>query len=142
MTYWTAVIRRGFVFPLLLTVTLTGCGVDTDGKRAVSGDITLQGTPLDQGTIAFFVGDVPTPTAECLITDGKYALPAEQGLLPGKYVVRIRSTEEVPITPDEYAAGKTAPPGKERIPERYNTATEQAVDVPTIGTTKFDFRIE
>src|SRR5205809_6737048 len=91
---------------------LTGCG-NADGKRAVSGSVQFQGKPLDQGTISFYPLDSPKPGAEALITAGRYSIPADQGLLPGKYVVRLRSTEEFPITPDEYAAGKTAPPARE-----------------------------
>ena len=63
-------------------------------------------------------------------------------MLPGKYVVRIRSTEEFRITPEEYAAGKTAPPARERIPKKYNEESQETVEVQASATNAFNFKIE
>jgi hypothetical protein len=119
----------------------TGCD-DTGGKKGVSGSVQFQGKPLDQGTISFYPPDSPKPAAEALITDGRYSIPADQGLLPGKYVVRLRSTEEFRITPDEYAAGKTAPPARERIAAKFNEKSQETAEVKTSGANAFDFQVE
>src|SRR5687767_4430562 len=94
-------------FAALFFAVVIGCG-SSDGRRAVSGTVTFQGKPLDRGTIDFYRTGEPTVAAGTLISDGRYEIPAEKGLLPGKYLVKIESPEAFPITPEEYAAGKTA----------------------------------
>jgi hypothetical protein len=121
-------------------LSVAGCE-NTGGKSAVSGSVSLKGEPLNKGTITFLLPEAKTPTAEALIENGKYALPAVSGLLPGKYRVRISAIEEFPITPEEYAAGKQPPPNRERIPAKYNTDSQEMVEVVK-GKNQFDFQIE
>ncbi len=67
-------------------------------------------------------------------------VPAENGLAPGKYTVRISSTDGGgPATggladvPDVEA--------KERIPPQYNVQTTLMAEVKESGENKFDFQI-
>jgi hypothetical protein len=122
-------------------LAFVGCE-NTGGKVGVSGSVTLQGAPLDKGTIDFFVPEATRSTAQASIENGSYSLPAVQGLLPGKYLVKISAIEAFDITPEEYAAGKKAPPPKERIPAKYNTESQQIIDVQKSGANRFDFQIE
>jgi hypothetical protein len=123
-------------------VVIWGCGADANGKRAVSGTVTLNGAALDTGTITFLkLPEAATPEAACLITNGTYSIPAEQGLPVGNYQVKISSPEQFVITPEDYAAGKTAPPARERIPPNYNSQTTQTVEVKESGSTQFNFDI-
>lgn len=138
---WKSLLATIGLFAVVTAVVFSGCG-DPNGPQAVSGSITFQGKPLDQGTISFFAPDAPSPAAACLITDGRYDIPASQGLIPGKYLVRITSTEEFRITPDEYAAGKTAPPAKERIAAKFNTESQTTVEVKPSGGNRFDYQVE
>lgn len=121
-------------------LSLAGCE-NTGGKSAVSGSVSLKGEPLNKGTITFLLPEAKTPTAEALIENGKYALPAVSGLLPGKYRVKISAIEEFVITPEDYAAGKQPPPNRERIPAKYNTDSQEMVEVVK-GKNQFDFQIE
>lgn len=142
-------MKHFYVFFLalpLLLVLQAGCQ-ESNGRLAVAGSVQFQGKPLDQGTLAFHAVELANSppalesAAECLIADGRFSLPAEQGLLPGMYLVRIRSTEAFDITPEEYAAGKTAPPPRERISEKYNTASTLTVTVGTSGNS-FSFTVD
>ncbi len=119
---------------------LAGCE-NTGGKIGVSGNVSLKGAPLDKGTITFLVPEEQTPTAATSIENGKYAIPAVSGLLPGKYRVRISAIEEFPISPEEYAAGKQPPLNRERVPAKYNTDSQEIVEV-TKGKNQFDFNLE
>jgi hypothetical protein len=121
-------------------LSLAGCE-NTGGKLAVSGSVSLKGEPLNKGTITFLLPEEKTPTAEALIENGKYSLPAVSGLLPGKYRVRISAIEEFVITPEDYAAGKQPPPNRERVPPKYNTDSQEMVEV-TKEKNQFDFQIE
>jgi hypothetical protein len=123
-----------------------GCKkADTGGRLAVSGTVKFQGSPLDQGTIEFTSsGGGPTVFTGGMIKDGSYSVPAEKGLPPGTYRVKISSVaggaapaEEMPGMPAEGAA-----PPEERIPAEYNSATTQEVTVTSDGPNKFDFDIK
>lgn len=125
----------------LAVLCLTGCE-DTGGKVGISGAVTLQGQPLDKGTIDFFEPEAMQRTAGAPIENGKYSLPAMKGLLPGKYRVKISAIEAFDISPAEYAAGKKAPPPKERIPAKYNVQSQEFIEVQKAGKNQFDFPIE
>src|SRR5262249_29596955 len=134
---------RRILLTLIACLSFAGCSGYSGPLRAVKGEVTLQGAPLDQGTVTFFAPQSQTPAAVALIKQGKYMLPAEQGLLPGKYRVVPNSLPSREVTPEEYAAGKSplAEP-QERIPAKYNTASQEEVEVTDKGPNEFKFAIE
>src|SRR5262249_58411829 len=73
-----------------------GCGpaaVDDLPRQAVWGKVTLDGQPLEQGTITFTPATgSPTP-GMVSITGGSYSIPQAQGLVPGPYKVSILSKD-------------------------------------------------
>ena len=112
-------------------------------RCAVQGEVTWKGAQLDQGTISFHVPDSQAPAATALVAGGKYALPAEQGLLPGNYRVVISSIAARTVTPEEYAAGKSPLAGaEERIAAKYNAESVLAISVTDAGPNRFDFRVD
>jgi hypothetical protein len=72
----------------LVGAALTGCG---SRQSTVSGQVTLDGTPLASGTIAFVPADGATASAETLIKDGSYSLP----MPPGSKRVQISATKVI-----------------------------------------------
>jgi len=132
-------LRRGLGILALLLVA--GCGTSSR-LCAVQGAVTLKGAPLDQGTISFYVAGSPSPAGGALIQNGRYTIPAEQGLEAGTYRVTINSTIGSDLTPAEYAAGKKPAPPQERIPAAYNTQSQHTVNVERGKANQFDFRIE
>ncbi len=125
-----------FAVPLLL-----GCGpgVELAGKP-VSGQVMFQGKPLDQGTIAFFPAAGQGTFSGGQIKHGQYSVPAEKGLEPGLYEVRISSLEGGPPPTDELPGETTVIP-KERIPAQYNSKTTLKAEVKEAGENKLDFTI-
>ena len=71
----------------------SGCGGSADGRLPVSGAVTLDGTPLDQGVIAFHSEEAGRPPVETTILAGAYFIAADKGLLPGSYKVAIDSAD-------------------------------------------------
>jgi hypothetical protein len=102
----------------------------------VTGTVTFQGKPLDQGSIQFYPTEGQSTFSGSSIENGNYRLPPEFGLAPGNYTVRINSAE-----------GRASPDGlevtdiKERIPAKYNTETTLSAEVKDGGDNKFDFEI-
>src|SRR5687768_3847834 len=119
---------------LILLATLSGmlfcgCAAKEPSQFPVSGTVTLKGQPLDQGTIQF---DPTAPEQGTFsgvgIQAGKYSIPAENGLAPGTYRVRISSAEPGPVV-EQAAPGESGPPAKDRIPTKYNVETTLQAEV-------------
>src|SRR5262249_52721258 len=73
---------------------LAGCAGGGAKRCAVSGAVKWRGQPLDQGAITFLPEDPALGTSGgALIQDGRYSIPADQGLLPGRYKVTISSAD-------------------------------------------------
>lgn len=68
---------------------LVGCF--GDGKLSVSGTVSVNGTPVDQGTIRFAPADGKGPTDGATITAGKYSLQ----VAPGAKSVHIEGHQQV-----------------------------------------------
>ncbi len=135
----SSICRIGIV--CLLLGSITGCGAGNNGRLPVSGVITLKGEALDDGTIEF---SSPSVKSGASIIKGKYSMPADQGLSPGKYKVIITAGDG--RTPADSADGMPGPTGanivsKDRIPAEYNTNSTQEITVTDAGPNKFDFTI-
>src|SRR5262245_23727809 len=75
------------VFGLVL-LGLTGCG---GGGSSIEGEVTYNGEPVDGG-ISFVSSDGSTGEGASAgedIREGKYSIPYDRGLKPGKYKVEI-----------------------------------------------------
>jgi len=125
---------------LLAIVVLSGCDSSTR-RYAVSGNITFKNSPLKTGTITFYPVSTGTQAGE-VISDGKYEIPREKGLAPGKYRVSISSPD------GETPAAGDAPPGpggnfasKERIPPEFNEKSKHEIEVTAAGPNEFNFTI-
>jgi hypothetical protein len=143
---------RLFLFPwglgilAVLIALLVGCGSKEKDRKAVSGTVTFKGAPLNNATIRFLPAAESTATSQATasIDDGKYELPASQGLMPGKYQVSILSQK--PLRGPQ--GGKRKTPGaskskqREIIPERFNAKTTLECEVTPDGPNSFNFDLK
>ena len=127
----------------LLLLLVVGCGPGNPlGRQAVSGKATLDGEPLDHGAISFSPESAAGVNSGTVIKSGFYAIPAAQGLPPGKYLVRINSTAPNPadagrpIDPSVMGSGL---PGTERIAPTYNSQSRIVIEVVAGQQARFDF---
>lgn len=145
---------RSFYCAVFTTLTLViGCGGGGEkpiGRKAVSGTVSLDGAPLNRGAIDFRPdgSGAHVVGGGAVIKDGKFSIPANQGLVPGKYKVSISSPDSEGSTP---AAAKSAEDQmnavasakiKERVAAKYNTATELTEEVKSSGSNEFQFKVE
>jgi hypothetical protein len=123
-----------------LVVFLVGCG-GPKGREKVSGKITFRGAPLDQGSIQFHPQDTAAGGSfeGATVKNGKYEVPARQGLLPGKYKVVISSPE--PAGSAEPVPGEAGPPAEDRIPAEFGSNSTQVVEVVKGRPNIFNFDI-
>jgi hypothetical protein len=114
---------------------LPGCGPST---ATVSGDVTIDGKPLDNGVISYTPADGAGVPVTGDVVNGKYRLQTT----PGAKWVQI-SAPVVVGQRKEYN-GPNAPLvdiREERLPERYNAKTELKTELKAGGNVK-DWSVE
>jgi hypothetical protein len=125
-------------------VLVSGCGPRSN-RLAVSGDVTLDGAPLDDGSIRLSTsGTGKLYASGAMIKGGQFHIPQESGLPPGTYRVEISAPDtKVPPVSQKVTAGQPAlpPTAPERIPAEYNSASKHTVEVTTGGDNNFKFEI-
>ncbi len=128
--------------PVLAIFLFGGCGRNPAGRLAVSGKVQFDGMPLEKGTIDFRpVAGSNGISSGAAILDGAYHIATARGLPPGKYEVRIFSSEEDMSPPAEGVPPGAMRPAIERIPPEFNARTTQVVEVAPAGRNQFDFDV-
>jgi hypothetical protein len=139
--------RLGLAFVILaafgLAVGCSGSGDDLP-REPVSGTVTLDGAPLDNGSISF----IPTTGqggGGGTITDGKFSIAREGGLVPGSYNVAIYASAKggEQTKPKEVGGTrKETQLAKELIPAKYNANTELKAEIKKGGNTDLNFVLQ
>jgi hypothetical protein len=133
------------VFGFCLLGMTWGCGGgDPLGRRAISGTVTVDGAPLPQGGISFEPVGGGVTSSGAVIDRGKYTIPKDKGLPPGKYRVVVNALK--PGTGMTLPAGKmpgeaVGPPPEELIPAEWNTNSKNFIEVSDSGPTQFTHEI-
>jgi hypothetical protein len=110
----------------------------------VSGTVTLEGSPLNDGRVIFIPLDKQGSESGSPITNGEYKVPKDRGLLPGKYRVCITAGDGKTLANEDLAAqpgGNTNIVSFDRVPEDWSEKSTQEVEVKAGEQNKFDFRI-
>lgn len=128
---------------LLLAMGLSGCGDDGPPRGKVSGQVTLDGAPLPQGSILFVpIEGNKGVAAGGQIVDGKYSLTGDAGVSLGANRVEIRSLrksgrkEQKPFAPQ----GEMVEVDEEAVADSFNTASTLRADVKA-GSQTQDFSV-
>jgi hypothetical protein len=138
--------QSGFVVCLVVSVVWlgSGCGGDPLSRQAVSGTVSLNGTPVERGSINFHPVEQATTSAGAVIEAGKYQIPRDLGLPPGKYRVVINAPK--PGTggdvPSDGMPGEPVAVAEEMIPPEWNVNSDQFIEVQTGGSTEFNFDVK
>jgi len=137
--------RLALVASLSAAITLgalSGCGNPQD-RQAIMGAVTLKGQPIEDGIINFAPLDGQATGEGAQIVKGKYQIPRDKGLSPGKYRVAIYAGDGTSgvgnASPDPPIGG--GKPGKERVPPDYNEKSKIVKEVVRRGPNQFDFDI-
>lgn len=132
--------------PAIAIFALVGCGGSGDGldRQAIKGSVNLAGKPLAAGEIQFLPAndDGKTPPAGGRIAEGKYAISAESGPIPGAYKVVIHSDSGKGPALTGGMPGGAGTPNKELIPAKYNTNSTLTADIKSGQAEPFDFDLQ
>jgi hypothetical protein len=115
----------------LVVVSLLGCG--KSGTYPVSGEVSFDGTPVEQGDILFIPADSAVAPEGGRITNGRYQLRAK----PGLQRVEIRASRPLPGPP-----GPMGPIYADYIPEEFNSKSTLKAEVSPGGKNQFNFTLQ
>lgn len=122
------------ILRLLLIVfiaVVAGCSQQNQlGRRAIEGEVTLNGIALPHGTILCAPDGPGGVSSGGEIADGQYAIPAHQGLLPGVYTVRIYAADQQAEAVEPALPGPGIRTQPETIPAQYNMRSRLKLTVP------------
>ncbi len=111
-------------------LALAGCS-SRPATVVVSGTVRYEGRALDNGEIRFLPqAGTAAPTNGSRIVNGRYAVVARGGLLPGSYRVEIESRSTVGNEPAMPAEGEGPPRPAVNIPARYNSESTLEAEIP------------
>jgi hypothetical protein len=138
---------------LSLGLSQPGCGEGGDAlpREPVTGRVTLDGQPLDGGSISFSPADpgqANSVSVGARIAAGSYSMRRADGPTPGKYRVAILGDEEATAPPTDEAPGpmpkrSARQPVKEsKVPGKYNTKSTLTADVKAGESNTFDFDLK
>ena len=109
----------------------------------ITGEVKLKGQPIEDGVINFAPLDGQETGDGAQVVKGKYRIPREKGLSPGKYRVAIYAGDGMSgqgnASPDSPNAGKRQ--AGERVPPAFNEKSELVKEVTKEGPNRFDFDI-
>jgi hypothetical protein len=127
---------------LVLLISLAGCGAKSD-RLEITGTVTLDGVPLDEGSIRFTSMGEKKISSGALVQQGEYHIPRETGLTVGAYHVEITApdTKAPPVMVQVVPGKRGMPTQPDRIPPEYNVNSKQKVDVSEDGDNHFVFDI-
>lgn len=115
---------------------------ETLPRVAVSGTVTLGGSPLAQGRIQFLPPkDSNGVLAVGEISDGKYSIPVTSGPVPGKYKIMISSRSPSKSSAGEEPGGMPKPE-PELVPTKYNVKSELESEVTEKGANPANFTLD
>lgn len=140
-------VRSGL---LLMLMAISGCGPFGPPRVEITGTVTVDGAPLESGSIAFTPEEgVVGPMAGGDIKAGAYRIPATDGPTIGPHKVEIRAWRETGKVDVKGVANATAGPSgggaaaqmEMYIPAEYNSHTKLRATVEQ-GENQLDFDIE
>ncbi len=134
-----SVARVGLLFAFLVGIGLVaGCGSGSDQLGEITGTVTYDGKPVEEGAITFIALDGKSPTAGGVVKDGKYTatkvpVGAAKVSITAVKVVGKKKAYDAPGSPE-------VPVTESLLPPKYNHATELKFDVKPGSQTK-DFEL-
>ena len=119
-------------------VASVGCG--SADVCSLSGSVSYDGNLIEDGSIRLDpIAADSGPTGKTKITNGKYEIPLEQGILPGKFEVAIYAVfdtgRQVPA-PEQIGDEAKMISEFVSLPEKYNAMTELSVELQLGENTK------
>lgn len=134
------------VFCLTLLLLGAGCGQRGANRAAVHGDVTLDGRPLERGSILFVPADgAKGAVAGGPIEGGRYQISPSNGVALGWNRVEIRAVRKtgkmIPKPMARRDSHEMVEEYAEAVPPRFNSASTLKSEIKS-GDNVADFAVE
>jgi hypothetical protein len=129
---------------LALCAALAGCGSSKysgDQRYPLEGEVTFEGEPIDMGSITFTPEGDKGRVSGGVITNGKYAVPEENGANAGTYRVKISWLKRTGRKLKDVESGEMYDERREAIPDSVHKDSELTVEVP-LPDNRHDFKLK
>jgi hypothetical protein len=120
-----------------------GCSGSKTDRGAISGAVTLDGKPLEQGSILFTpIEGTRGSVAGAKIENGRYQLPATIGPAIGRSRVEIRGMRKTgKMVPKAFGRpGEMVPEHVDAVPPKFNSKSELKAEIKP-GDNIADFKV-
>ena len=121
-----------------VAVMLAAAGCGGPVRRAVVGEVTLDGQPLDEAVIMFVPLEAGSRKTGARVVAGRYEVSRAVGLLPGRY--RVEIADDPPIDPS-LRPDAVRPGLRRQLPVSYSIASPLAVEIRADGPRELDFTL-
>ncbi len=119
-----------------------GCGQSGPPRYALSGKVSYDGQPVEDGSIKFFPADSETATGVSgVITEGQYEIPRAQGPTAGNHKVWIEARKPSGIKIPSEDGGPSIDQLVQYIPAVYNVRSNLVEEI-TDDRDDLDFMLE
>lgn len=118
-----------------------GCAAEPKPVAEASGEILLDGQPVENGIISFISETREKDIGGAAITKGRYHLYAESELPPGKYRVEIRWAKATGEKVKEPVYGHSPDIFAEAVPTKYNSESVLTAQLAK-GPNEVNFKLE
>jgi hypothetical protein len=144
----SALLDRRFLLVLLLLAGSIACAPKPTRVAKIAGRVTLDGKPLPKASVTFVpmaTKENPNPgqTAQGMTDEeGRYRVsidPATPGAVVGTCRIYISTVDPASPGGEDRDAGGPIRKRVDRVPAKYNMATELTFDVPPAGTDSANF---
>ena len=125
---------------LSMLVLFCGCGPSGPERVVVSGTVTYNGQPIEDGRI-YFTPTVKSavPIGGAVIQNGKYRADAKGGVPVGTHIIRIEAFGGSPVT------GQALKPGTrpQYLPKKFNRDSQLQITIePGSGAITKDIELK
>jgi hypothetical protein len=140
----TATVKSATICGICLVIaTCIGCGKKGPQRAAVSGHVTLDGQPINEGVIQFLpIEGTIGPEAGGVIANGQYDIVQQHGPVVGKARVELRASKKTgrKIQDPTGRPGTLTDEYTEMFPPNSNTNSSLVREIKD-GLNKLDFDI-
>jgi hypothetical protein len=121
---------------------LAGCSGSP--TRGVEGDVSWNGSPIEDGSIDFIpVAGTGGPSVGAPIKDGKYFVPSDKGpLAGGTYRVELRAVRDTGKYPPGPRFAKSMTVREDIIPAEYNSGSKIQKKIESADPNRMDFHLK
>jgi hypothetical protein len=121
---------------------MLGCS-RTNQRHEIDGVVTLDGKPIEAGTIAFLPqAGTKSPTAGGNITQGRFAITSAAGPFAGSFRVEVAATQKTGRKIKDPRFEGTVDEVMSIIPAQYNRESRLSAEVTQDGPNHFEFALQ